>query len=78
MKDGLLDAVTANRDSNTISVFIGDGAGSFLVPTFFATGRGPRWIAIADFNEDGHADFAVTNRDDDTVTVLLGDGKGIL
>ncbi len=75
-EDGLLDALTANRDSNTVSVFIGDGAGGFLTPTFFATGRGPRWITISDFNEDGHADFAVTNRDDDNVTVFLGEGNG--
>jgi|GEM_PF-3999378 len=76
--DGILDAVTANRDSNTVGLFLGDGKGSFSTPSFFNTGSGPRWMAVADFNEDGHSDLAVTNRDDDNVTIFHGDGTGHL
>jgi len=75
-EDGILDAITANRDSNTVGIFLGNGTGGFNSPTFLPSGVGPRWIAVADFNEDEHADFAVTNRNDDNVTVYLGDGTG--
>ncbi len=40
------------------------------------TGKGPRWISVADVNHDGHPDILVTNADAGTLTVLLGDGKG--
>ena len=39
------------------------------------TGRGPRFVAVADINHDGRADIIVAN-DDESVSVLLGDGKG--
>jgi hypothetical protein len=40
------------------------------------TGRGPRWISVADVNHDGNPDILVTNADAGTLTVLLGDGRG--
>ncbi|MCZ6677544.1 MAG: VCBS repeat-containing protein [Candidatus Poribacteria bacterium] len=75
-ENGIVDLITANRDSATVGVFLGDGVGGVQDPTFVSTGQGPRWIAVADFNQDMHDDLAVTNRDDDNVTVLLGDGLG--
>jgi len=39
--------------------------------------RGPRWIAVADVNDDGNRDILVANADAGSVSVLLGDGKGI-
>jgi len=39
------------------------------------TGRGPRWISVADVNRDGNPDILVANADAGTVTVLLGDGQ---
>jgi hypothetical protein len=40
------------------------------------TGRGPRWISVADVNHDQAPDILVANADGETVSVLLGDGKG--
>jgi hypothetical protein len=39
-------------------------------------GQGPRWVSVADVNQDGIPDILVTNADGGTVTVLLGDGEG--
>ena len=43
----------------------------------FATGSGPRLVAVGDLDGDGEQDdLAVANRFDDNVSVLLGDGSG--
>lgn len=39
---------------------------------FFATGRGPSAVVVADFNGDGVLDLAVANEQDNTVSILLG------
>lgn len=39
-------------------------------------GKGPKWITIADVNQDGKPDLLITNADAGTLSVLLGDGKG--
>ncbi|WP_348263298.1 VCBS repeat-containing protein [Telmatobacter sp. DSM 110680] len=41
-----------------------------------STGKGARFVAVADVNEDGKPDLIVANDDAETLTVLLGDGKG--
>jgi VCBS repeat protein len=40
------------------------------------TGKGPRFIAVADVNRDGNADLIVANAESGNLTVLLGDGRG--
>jgi len=68
------DLAIANSTSNTISVLLGKGDGTFS----------PRWITqlvlhlrvspVGDFNGDGHLDIAVTNSDSNTVSIFLGNG----
>ena len=52
----------------------------YQVPQFrqvtIRVGQGPRWISVADVNQDGNPDILVTNADAGTVSVLLGDGRG--
>ncbi|WP_199248245.1 FG-GAP-like repeat-containing protein [[Phormidium] sp. ETS-05] len=74
--DGKQDMVTANRSSNDVSVFLGNGAGSFGAATNFATGNVPSQVQLGDFNGDGQQDMAVTNYVSGTVSVLLGNGAG--
>jgi len=73
---GFTDLVTANHANNTLSVFLGNGDGTFKAPATIATGRAPSSIAAADFNADGKIDLAVTNESDNTVSIFLGNGDG--
>lgn len=71
-----LDLVVANFADNTLSIFQGNGDGTFLAPTTLPTGHGPSFVATGDFNNDGHFDLAVTNKTDNTVSIFLGKGDG--
>ncbi len=74
--DGRLDLVSSDYGSNTVSVFLGDGAGNFTLASSPAVGRQPQAVVVGDFNGDGKLDLAVANSGDDTVSILLGDGTG--
>lgn len=71
-----LDLAVANFTANTISVFPGNGDGTFGTPTTLVTGVGPSALTTGDFNGDGHQDIAVTNKSSNTVSVFLGNGDG--
>jgi hypothetical protein len=71
-----LDLAVANSKDNTISVFPGNGDGTFGTPTLLTTGNGPFALAVGDFNKDNHMDLVVTNRTDNTAQVFLGKGDG--
>src|SRR5690349_20832359 len=85
--DGHLDVVTANRDGDTATVLLGDGAGGFSsivsYPVSTSTFRDPVNLAIADFDENGAPDIAVADSQSSIelggpggVFLLLGDGTG--
>lgn len=73
---GFTDLVAANHANNTLSVFLGNGDGTFKPPATITTGPAPSSIAAADFNADGKIDLAVTNENDNTVSIFLGNGDG--
>jgi len=78
---GFLDLVTANSGSDTVSVLLGNGDGTFQPQRTFAAGHGPVALAVADINGDGKPDLIVTDEGTqsdlgDTVSVLLGNGDG--
>lgn len=74
--NGVQDLVVANQSDNTISVFLGNGDGTFASPVTYPTGAAPVWIATGDFNGDGKTDLAVANKNANTVSILLGNGDG--
>jgi hypothetical protein len=74
--DGNLDLAITNATSNTISVLLGKGDGTFAAKVDYATGITPQGVAVGDFNGDGHLDIAVTNSGSNTVSVFLGNGDG--
>ncbi len=74
--DGKLDLAVANKSSNTVSILLGNGDGTFAAQTTSPTGTNPFSIAIGDFNGDGKLDLAVANQFIDTVSILLGNGDG--
>jgi hypothetical protein len=67
----------ANANSNTVSVLLGNGDGSFQAHADYATGTEPESVAVGDFNGDGKLDLVVANANaGTTVSVLLGNGDG--
>ena len=75
-RDGKLDIITANGDSNNVSVLLGIGNGSFGPKTDFATGTYPSSVAMGDVNGDGKLDIITANFNSSNVSVLLGIGDG--
>ncbi|MCE9524936.1 MAG: FG-GAP-like repeat-containing protein, partial [Planctomycetales bacterium] len=76
--DGHVDLVTANSDSNTVSVLVGNANGTFVAARDFATGANPRSLAVGDFNGDGKMDVVTGNYGGSDLSVLLGNGDGTL
>lgn len=86
--DGADDLIVANAFSNSVSVLLGNGNGTFRSPRQFAVGaysdpgQSPwlaRWrrdVAVADLDSDGNMDVVVTNFASSDVSVLLGRGDG--
>ncbi len=76
--DGILDILVANSESGNLSVYLGDGKGSFSQAegSPYLAGQNPTDLAPGDFNGDGRMDVAVANHGIKTVTVLLGKGNG--
>lgn len=68
------DLVVANRTDNTISIFPGNGDGTFGARTDIDVGAAPVALLTGDFNGDGKTDIAVVNQTDATITILLGNG----
>ena len=74
--DGNLDIVTANKSSNTLSVFMGNGDGTFGVATVYSTGGTSAGdVDLQDVNNDGHVDILAANTT--SVGVLLNNGAGV-
>ncbi len=74
--DGRTDLAVANGGSDTISVLLGNGDGTFQPQVTYTVGSNPEAIVSGDFNGDGRTDLAVGNGNPDTVFVLLGNGDG--
>lgn len=74
--DGDLDLVTADSTSNTISVLINDGTGTFSAATTYATGEAPVDISAGDLNGDGLTDLVTANYTANTLSVLWNAGSG--
>jgi Bacterial Ig-like domain (group 3)/FG-GAP-like repeat len=84
-RDGKLDVVVANGDSNTVGVLLGNGDGTLRPAiTYSSGGLSPRSVAVADVNGDGKPDLVVANcgsgcgggTEVAVVSVLLGNGDG--
>ena len=79
--DGKRDIATVNSGSNTLSILLGNGDGTFQPSTSFSTGALSSCVvgcsvAAGDVNGDGKLDLVVGNGGDSTVSVLLGNGDG--
>src|SRR5262249_35251306 len=70
-----LDFAVANNGSDSVSVLLGNGDGSFqTIPVSYVAGSLPWSVAVADLDGDGWLDLATANSTSDDVSILLNDG----
>ncbi len=76
------DLAVADAGNNSVSVFLGNGNGTFQPRADYATGNTPVFVATGDFNGDGIMDLAIANdgapttaNTGDTVSILLGNAS---
>src|SRR6185436_15076285 len=69
--DGKLDTMTSDADTGTVSLMLGNGAGTLTYAGAYAVGSSPSAVAIGDFNGDGRPDVAAANGGSNTLSVLL-------
>ena len=74
--NGQTDLIVANQVDGTITVYLGNGDGTFVQQPDIKVGTSPVALVANDFDGDGHVDVAVVNQGDNTVSILFGDGTG--
>ena len=75
-RDGVPDVAVANYGSNTVSVLLGNGDGTFQPALTLAADANPEFVAVGDFNRDGVPDLVVACSGSNSVSVFLGNGDG--
>jgi uncharacterized protein (TIGR03437 family) len=70
--DGNPDIAYAGFEDPNVSIFIGNGDGTFRGAVSFPAGTNPQALVAAELNGDGRTDLAVTNSS--SVQILLGGG----
>src|SRR5262249_46207344 len=68
--DGNYDLAVTNVYSNSVSVLLGNGDGTFQDPENYAAGDGPMALAIGDFNGDLKIDLVVVDLRGNELEVL--------
>jgi len=76
--DGKIDLAVTNGGPmlNAVSIWMGNGDGTFRPPTDYRTGKRPLGVSVADFNQDQIRDLLVINGVQDSFTTFLGNGNG--
>jgi len=79
--DAFPDLLVASQVTNSVSVLLGNGDGTFSNPTTstaYTVGRKPTAIALGQINTntDSNLGFVVTNFEDNTYSVFTGNGDG--
>jgi uncharacterized repeat protein (TIGR03803 family) len=74
--DGKGDLIIADSYTNSMSVMLGNGNGTFQPSQPFAVGVAPFTGVVADVNGDGKADLIMLNGGAGIVSVMPGNGDG--
>ncbi len=74
--DGRDDLAVADAFSNSLTILLSRGDGTFSPADPIPFGQAPAAIAAGDFNGDGRADLVVADAGASDVTTLLGIGDG--
>jgi len=74
--DGFLDLAVGTRTSQDVSVYLGDGKGSFRLGSVFRVPDDVISLAAGDMDGDGKLDLVLAFASRHEVGIYLGDGKG--
>src|SRR5262249_42495643 len=77
-RDGKQDLAVVNGfgGTETLSIYIGIGDGTFQPQVTYNMGTDPVGLVVGDLNGDGFVDLASVDRQNNTVNVMLGNGDG--
>lgn len=73
--DGKQDLAVVNSGSNSVSIMLGNGNGTFTAGTTLTGFNEPVAVVAGNFG-NGQEDLAVVNKGNNTVSILLGNGNG--
>ena len=77
--DGKLDVAAADYYYGQVTVFLGNGNGTFQPPVYYPIDSNLEsvyWLAAADFRGNGNVDLAVADYLGSNISILLGNGDG--
>jgi hypothetical protein len=74
--DGVLDFACGNSTGDSVSIFIGNGDGTFQPVRNYQTASGVRGLCILDADGDGNLDIVTANRSGNNVSILRNNGNG--
>lgn len=66
----------AVNDNGDVTIFLGNGDGTFHKGEVLITGLNPVSAVVADFNQDQTPDLAISTQNDSLISVLIGKGDG--
>lgn len=77
--DGIADLAVTSWccPGGGVSIFLGNGDGTFRPAINYAAGGEPWSVVAVDLNHDGNLDLVVANSLSSRLTVLLGNGDGL-
>jgi len=76
--DSHTDIAVSSSVGDMVSVFFGNGDGTFRPEMIFGTGPSPSFLAAGDFNGDAQTDLVTADSDGNDVTILLGSTTSML
>lgn len=79
-KDGILDMAICDDYNNTVTIYFGNGNGTFQSPTsadVYQVGNQPLNIVVGDLNHDGYLDLVTADGLGSHISVLLGQANGL-
>src|SRR5207253_11453124 len=74
--DGKPDLAVMDNGDNYVSIFLGNGDGTFTPKPLLPLAAGPYRAVVKDINSDGRPDLIVAVKYSANVSILLGNGSG--